>query len=121
MANRCIRWQMMDHGILAGKTFAQQSFETALRIMVIVPVEKIPAHLVHHDPHHELWTGNGLSVTISLFYLGDSQDGMQQKIKKQYTFCLHGSWLQMAFCLKYISFATILLPLYLTIILLSYG
>ena len=45
---------IVDHGVLAAETFAQQALEAAFAKLVIIIIEVIPSHLVDHEANDEL-------------------------------------------------------------------
>jgi hypothetical protein len=57
MAHRGIRREMVNQGILAGKTLVDKPPEAALAIPAIVSVEIVPTHLIHHNAYHQFWPG----------------------------------------------------------------
>jgi hypothetical protein len=53
------RRQIINIGILAGKTFVQQPFKTTLSIPVIITVQIIPSHLIHYNSNNQFGSYQG--------------------------------------------------------------
>ena len=45
---------VVDHGVLEAEPLIDEFTETALAILVIIIVEVVPTHLVHHETYHKL-------------------------------------------------------------------
>ena len=48
-----IRRHIIIMRVLAGEAFAEEAFEAARSVFVVIPVQVVIAHLVHYDPHHQ--------------------------------------------------------------------
>jgi hypothetical protein len=48
----------------------EEALETTFAIVVGIPVQIIPAHLIHHDPNDELWPFD----PRRLFWVAGGQD-----------------------------------------------
>lgn len=53
---------VVDVGIVIGKSFFQHSLESTFSIAVIIPVQIICPHLVNHNSHDELGSWHTVSI-----------------------------------------------------------
>ena len=45
---------VVDHSVLEAEPLIDEFAESALAILVIIIIEVVPAHLVHHETYHKL-------------------------------------------------------------------
>jgi hypothetical protein len=52
--------QVINHRILAVKTFVHQPPEAVIPILVVKTVQIVPPHLVYHHTYYQFWAGYGI-------------------------------------------------------------